>query len=302
MATNWREVNFDWNHVRAFLATMQAGSMSSAASLLGVSQPTLSRQIAALEQSLGNVLFERVGRGLEATPVATRLLEHVQAMGEAANQLALTASGNITEIKGSISIACTEIIAVTDLPPIISELKALHPELRINLVVSNEVSDLKRREADIAIRQFRPSEPDLIARKISDFTASLYCTPEYSTSLTNTGRLADFDSASFIGFPEGINQEYLGALNKKGFQLSESNFYVLCNSHYSQWEFCKQGLGICVIDCRIGDHEPRVQRIRSELTAFSGEYWLVSHRELRTNSRVRAVFDLLYERMYSNFA
>lgn len=295
MATNWREINFDWNHVRAFLVTMQAGSLSAAATLLGVSQPTLSRQISALERSLGNVLFERVGRGLEATPAATRLLEHVQAMGDAATELALAASGNITRIEGAISIACTEMVAVVNMVPALNELKDMYPGLQVNLVVSNEISDLKRREADIAIRLFRPTEPDLIARKIRDYTASLYCTPEYHSSLPKKGSQADFDRASFIGFPDGINQEYFGALNQQGFQLSDSNFQILCNSHYSQWELCKRGLGITVMDTSIGDRESQVQRIHSDLIVFRGEYWLVSHRELRTNLRVRTVFDYLYQ-------
>ncbi len=117
----WRSVKFDWNRARAFLVTAEEGSLSAAARAPGMTQPTLGRQIMALEQELGVVLFERVGQGLVLTPGGLELLEHVRAMRDAANQLSLTTSGQSQVIEGSICICASEIHATFLLPPIIAK-------------------------------------------------------------------------------------------------------------------------------------------------------------------------------------
>ena len=156
---DWRSVTFDWNRARAFLVTAEEGSLSAAARALDMTQPTLGRQVTALEQELGVALFERGARGLELTPSGLDLLEHVRAMGEAANSLSLTASGQATAVEGNICITATEVMAAFILPPIIEKLRRLEPGITVELVASNSTSDLKRREADIAIRSFRPTQP-----------------------------------------------------------------------------------------------------------------------------------------------
>ena len=162
---DWRSITFDWNRARAFLVTAEEGSLSAAARALGMTQPTLSRQVSALEQELGVALFERVGRGFELTPTGQSLIEHVRAMGDAASYLSLAASGKSESLDGNICITAPESTAVFILPPIIQRLRKAEPGIAIELLASSKVSDLKRREADIAIRAFRPTELDLIAKK-----------------------------------------------------------------------------------------------------------------------------------------
>ncbi len=118
---DWRSVTFDWNRARAFLVTADEGSLSAAARALGMAQPTLGRQMTALEQELGVVLLERVGRGLALTPSGLELVEHVRAMGEAAGRVSLTASGRSQSIEGTIRITTTEVYAAFVLPPMIAE-------------------------------------------------------------------------------------------------------------------------------------------------------------------------------------
>ena len=120
---DWRSVNFDWNRARAFLVTAEEGSLSAAAKALGMTQPTLGRQVTALEQELGVVLFERAGRGLILTPNGLNLLEHVRSMGEAAGRVSLAASGQAETIEGSISITASELTSVFLLPPIVERLR-----------------------------------------------------------------------------------------------------------------------------------------------------------------------------------
>jgi len=292
MAINWRAVNFDWNCARAFLVTLEQGSLSAAARALDLTQPTLSRQVAALESDLGVTLFERVGKRLEPTRSGLELLEHVHSMGEAANLLSLTASGQATAIDGEICITCTDLVASHQLPPIIKRLRDMHPGIDFEILASDQVRDLKRREADIAIRYFRPTEPDLIARRLSPQVSALYATPEYLESLKGRVGAKSLENAAFIGF-NFMNQQYIEGLNRYGVPVEKSNFKVICNHQSAHWEMTKQGLGIGIMPVDIGDKESAVERVLSKKKVFTREVWLVAHRELRTNRLLNTVFDFL---------
>ncbi len=143
--------------MRAFLATAEAGSLSAAARRLGQTQPTLSRQVAALEADLGVMLFERVGRSLELTQAGLELLEHSKSMGNAANRIALAASGQVQSIEGQVRITAGDVMSAYILPDALRKIRAQAPMLRIEVVATNDLRDLVRREADIAIRHVRPN-------------------------------------------------------------------------------------------------------------------------------------------------
>ncbi len=290
---DWRSFNFDWNRARAFLVTVEEGSLSAAARALGMSQPTLGRQVAALEEELEVALFERNGQGMQLTPNGQQLVEYVRAMGDAAMGLSLAASGKADSIAGRICISATEVTAMMVLPPLIKKLKLLYPGLVVDLIASNETSDLKRREADIAVRAYRPTQADLIARKLGDNTASLYATPEYLQTLAQPVSMESLQQAQFIGFGSSSHRDYIAALGQSGLVLSEANFGISADSHLVHWELTKQGLGIGVMPTEIGDMEPAVVRVVPGQSFYKGEVWLVSHRELRMNKRVRVVFDFL---------
>jgi len=294
---DWRPLTFDWNQARAFLVTVEEGSLTAAARALGMSQPTLSRQVTALEHELGIALFERNGQGMQLTPGGVQLVEHVRAMGEAAMGLSLAASGQSEAIAGRICLSATEVMAVMVLPALIRKLMQRHPGIVVEIIASNESSDLKRREADIAIRSYRPTQPDLIARKLGHITASLYATPSYLQTLPQPVSLDSLTAARFIGFSQGNNQDFIDALSDYGLTISEQNFSVNSDSHLAHWELTKQGLGIGVMPTAIGDLEPKVSRAITDRHFYKGEMWLVSHRELRMNKRVRAVFDFLVEEL-----
>ncbi len=288
---DWRTVKFDWNRARAFLVTAEEGSFSAAAKALDMTQPTLGRQVSALEQELGVALFERVGRGLQLTPNGTELMEHVRAMGDAAGQLSLAATGRAESLAGSICISATEVQAAFVLPGIVAKLRVAHPGIQVELVASNATTDLKRREADIAIRSYRPTQADLIARKLGDHHASLYATPDYIASLGRLQSAADLGRACFIGF--GENEPFLQGLKAMGLPVTSTNFAVSTDNQLVQWALVKQGVGIGVMADRVGESEPAVVRVLDCLPPFPYEVWLVAHRELRTSRRMRTVFDFL---------
>lgn len=288
---DWRSVDFDWNRARAFLVTAEEGSLSAAARALGMTQPTLGRQVTALETELGVVLFERGGRGLELTPSGLDLLEHVRAMGDAASSFSLTASGQSTSIEGSICITATEVMAAFVLPPILGRLRQLEPGIEIELIASNSTIDLKRREADIAVRIFRPTQSDLIARKVCDTGMRLYAASSYLRKIGNPTLPEDFSDADFLGIDR--RNLLVETLNERGFTLTLRNFPVITEHHLVGWELVKHGLGIGFMTEDVGDAEPMVERVLPRLDPFLVDVWLVAHRELKTSRRVRMVFDFL---------
>ena len=292
---DWRSIKFDWNKARAFLVTAEEGSLSAAARALGMAQPTLGRQVDGLEQELGIVLFERVGRGLTLTPSGLELLDHVRDMGEAAGRVSLTALGQSQALEGTICISASETYAVVLLPPIIAKLRIMEPGIQVEIVVANHASDLRRREADIAIRNFRPTEPDLIAKKIGDADAILYATPDYIGKIGNPTKPYDLRHADFVNMDHGGMM--LKGLNTLGLGLTEANFPLLTESYLVMWELVRQGAAIGVLDAHIGDADPIVRRVLPDLEPLVFPIWLVAHRELSTSRRIRRVYDFLADEL-----
>lgn len=292
---DWRSVKFDWNKARAFLVTAEEGSLSAAARALGMAQPTLGRQVDGLEQELGVVLFERVGRGLTLTPSGMELLEHVRDMGDAASRVSMAALGQSQAFEGTICISASETYAAVLLPPIIAKLRMLEPGIEIEIVVSNHASDLRRREADIAIRNFRPTEPDLIAKKIGDAGAVLYASPDYIERIGFPSEPSDLGDADFIALDHG--SMLLKGLNALGLGLTEANFPIMTESYLVMWELVRQGAAIGILDSYIGDADPLVRRVLPDLEPIVFPIWLVAHRELGTSRRIRRVYDFLAQEL-----
>jgi DNA-binding transcriptional LysR family regulator len=258
-----------------------------------MTQPTLGRQVAALEEELGVALVQRSGRGLALTPNGLALVEHVRAMGEAAGRVSLAATGQSQVVEGTVRITATDVASAFLMPAILADLRRAEPGITVELVASNSLSDLRRREADIALRSVRPADPDLVARKLRDDTARLYAAPAYLDRLgPGDGPVdgpAGLARADFIGFED--NDGFIAALNAQGLALTARNFPVLCANHLVQWALVKAGLGIGVMPSSIGDADPDVARAAPDLPPFRFELWLVAHREVRTSRRVRLVFD-----------
>ena len=218
-------------------------------------------------------------------------------MGEAATQFSLSASGKSESLEGVVTISATEVMAVFVLPPVIAKLYQRRPEIKIEIISSNDASDLKRREADIAIRAFRPTQPELIAKKLRNLYYHLYATPTYLETIGSPRTYKSLSKGKFIGFDQ--SPRFIDLLNEEGMELSPDNFSAYSQSSLSNWALVKQGLGIGVMQEEIGDNEPLVKRALSKDKFKPGEIWLVAHRELRANRRIRFVFDFLSNELIS---
>lgn len=292
---NWQAISFDWNQVRAFLATLEEGSLSAAARALNLTQPTLGRQVAALEESLGVTLFERSGRQVIPTPAALEVAEHVRDMGQAAAKFSLAASGQSQSVDGIVKVSATEMYSMLVLPPLIEQLRVDHPGIVIEVVSTNALSDLRSREADIAIRNADPSDPELIARRVANEKGGMFATPEFIAKYGPFDRLDDLGGVPFIGF--GSDNQFMEEMTKRGVPMTEDSLVVRSESHLVHWELAKRGLGIGVNGSDMAALANEVVPVLPDLLKFEFPVWLVAPRELKTNRRVRLVFDALAQHL-----
>ena len=290
---DYKALNFDWNKAKSFLVTAEKGSYSAAAKAFNLTQSTLGRQVQALEDELGIVLFERVGKGIQITPIGLDLIEHVKSMAEGASKLALAAMGQSEDIEGNVTITASEANSAFLLPKFVKKIRNLAPGIKIEIVAKNDSADLRKREADIAVRNFQPKQPDLIMKQVSDSLGNFYATSAFIKKHGPFKSIKDLSKADFISV--GDLSGYIEGLKAYGLNLSKENFPITTESHFVHWNLVKDGLGIGIMPDYIGDKEKSVQRVLKSFKGISFSTWIVSHRELRTNRRIRFVFDQLVE-------
>lgn len=292
---NWQSVAFDWNQVRAFLATAEEGSLSAAARVLKLTQPTLSRQVSSLEKSLGLTLFERGTRAMTLTEAGHEILDHVIEMKIAAEKLSLKASGQSQDVSGTVCITATSLFASQYLPPILSQLRDLAPNIVVDIQTSNSVQDLTRREADISIRHARPEQPDLIGKLVNETSAHLYGAQSLLDQYPRTRGPSTLSKLPFIGF-ENV-ERMLPILREFGFEIDERNIVATTASGPALLALVQQGLGVSVFTKDTADQYADIEIVWPDVDPIPVPVWLVTHRELNTNRRIRTVFDLLAEQL-----
>ncbi|MEL6684095.1 MAG: LysR family transcriptional regulator [Pseudomonadota bacterium] len=287
---NWQAVAFDWNQVRAFLVIAEEGSFSAAARVLKTSQPTMSRQIGALEETLGVTLFERSVRGLTLTETGRDLIDHVRVMGEAATLISMAAEGKSQDVTGEVTVTCTDLMSTTILPRVLKPLRETAPSIQVRVLASRKVEDLMERAADIAIRHVRPDQPDLIARQLGDFCASLYAASDYLDRVGRPRTLLDVANLEYVGNSDSTLIERLHGM---GIPIRHENFVISNANGVVAWEHVKAGYGVSLLPEPLGEAEPTVEKVLPDCPFLEFPIWLVTHRELHTSRRIRIVFDTL---------
>jgi DNA-binding transcriptional LysR family regulator len=289
----WDRVAFDWNQVRAFLATAEAGSFSAAARALRSTQPTMGRQVAGLEEALGVTLFERSGRRLHLTQVGREVLVHVRAMGEAASRVSVVAAGHAQEVVGEVTITATDLMSSALLPSLVRDLRRVAPSLELRIVASNAIEDLLGRHADIAIRHVKPAHPELIARRLPDGTANLYASSAY---LDEVGRPASADALDNLSLIAGDDVEAtLGVLRGVGLPMAREQVVAMAGSGAVAWGLAVAGVGAVLVPDAVADRTPGVEKVLPTHPGLGFPVWLATHRELHTARRIRVIFDALAE-------
>lgn len=281
---------FDWSLIQAFLNVAETGSLSAAARALGSSQPTLGRQIKALEQQLGAELFHRQPRGFELTETGAELLGPAQAMREAVREMSLKAAGQQQNLQGTVRITASEVLSANQLPKIIHDIRLAEPEIQIELVASDESRNLLYREADIAIRMYQPTQLDLITRHIGDVALGVYAAKSY---LDRHGMpdVSEFTQHDIVGYDS--NPAIIEGMRAFGIDVTRETFSVRCDDQVSYWQLVRQGCGIGFSQRNIGDADPLVERLDLGFEIPPLPMWLTAHEAIRQTPRIKRVWDLL---------
>ena len=282
---------FDWNLVRSFLAALEHGSLLGAARALRASQPTLGRHVAELEAQLGVVLFERTGRGLLPTAEALRLADAARAMESGAHQLARFAARS-EPTTGTVRISASQTVACYLLPPILAQLRRERPGIQIELVASNAVSNLLRREADIALRMVQPDQASLVAKRIAKIPLGAYAHRDYLRRRGTPKVLADLLVHDIIS--DDRNETVRRAFEEFGFPVGKEAFVLRTDDLIASWEAVRAGIGIGFVTGFVAATDPAVLAIQlQQLKIPPLPVWLTVHREIRSSPRIRTVYDFL---------
>ena len=286
---------FDWGLVRSFLAALEAGSLLGGARRLNISQPTLGRHIAELESQLALVLFERTGRGLIATAAALQLADAARAMEAGALQLARQVSGAQSRVGGTVRITASQPVACYLLPPILAAMRRQLPDIQVELEASNTVSNLLRREADIALRMVRPDQATLVAKKVGLVPVGVFASTDYLARRGTPTKPTDLLAHELVGYDKG--EDILRGFRGFGYPITREVFALRSDDLIVQWQAVRAGLGLGFLAHFMVRADPAVQRVLPSLMLPELPMWLTVHREIRTNPRIRAVFDFLAKKL-----
>jgi DNA-binding transcriptional LysR family regulator len=280
-----------WELYRSFLAVLREGSLSGAARVLGSTQPTVGRHVQELESSLGTVLFTRGQSGLRPTDAAHTLEPYAQTMAGAAAALIRAISEKSAEASAVVRIAASEIMGAEVLPSILTDFRALHPGVIVELSLSDRVEDLLRRDADIAVRMVRPKQRSLVARRIGSVTAGLHAHRRYLHERGLPGTMTQLARHALIGFDQETTS--IRALQRRGLKLRRDDFAFRTDSHLAQLAAIRAGFGIGICQTAIAQRDPNLVRVLPNDFAFDLEVWIAMHEDLRATNPMRAIFDHL---------
>ncbi|KKB62808.1 LysR family transcriptional regulator [Robbsia andropogonis] len=287
-----------WEWYRTFLQVLATGSLSGAARAMGMTQPTAGRHIDALEASLGVTLFTRTHDGFAPTDVARELEPYAVNLASNAAALRRTASGYGTAIRGSVRLSASEVIGVEVLPPILAALRARHRELRIELVLSNAPDDLLRREADIAVRMFRPEQAALLVRRVGAIEVGLYARADYLAREGMPESLEALGRHATIGFDQ--ETAFIRALQQRhGESLRRDTFSLRTDSDLAHLAAIRAGFGVGFCQCHLAARTPRVVRVLADAFVLKMDTWIAMHENLRGSPRCMVVFNALAEGLKS---
>lgn len=287
-----------WELYRSFLAVFREGSLSGAARALSLTQPTIGRHIDALETTLGLTLFTRSQTGLIASEGASRLVPYAEAMATAADALQRAASGGAADDHGTVRVTASEMIGGEVLPSVLTAFREAHPRIIVELVLSNRSEDLLRREADIAVRMVRPTQQALFARKVGVIHLGFHAHPRYLKKHGTPKNFAELREHPLIGFDKLPSVRRLEGLD---FPINRELFAFRCDSDLGQYALLRAGFGIGVCQRGLGQRDQLVHLLPGAFN-FKLETWVVMHEDLKSNRRMRLMFDHLIEHLRAYIA
>lgn len=292
--------SLDWSRVQAFLAVAEHGSLSAAARALGQSQPTLGRHIKSFEEDLGVEVFHRHARGFSLTEAGERMVPAARKMQTAMHDIVLAADTGANQDTGTVRIACSVHVAHHVLPPIIAELRQTAPGIDLVIDASDDSENLLFREADIALRMYRPRQLDLITRHIADIPMGAFAAVSYLDARGRPSSTADLRHHDLIGYDQAplIRNE----LARLGILESDLHFPVRCDNQTAYWQLVRAGCGIGFSQVDTGRRDPAVEQVPLGFDLPNLPLWLTAHEAVRRIPRVDMIWTLLAQALGARFA
>ncbi|MCF6233621.1 MAG: LysR family transcriptional regulator [Rhodobacteraceae bacterium] len=281
----------NWSLIQSFLAVAETGSLSAGARASGQSQPTLGRHIQALEQTLGAMLFDRHARGLSLSETGGQMLPMAQAMRDAMNQIMLTAAGRSQALEGTVRITASLFASHHLLPPILAHIRKVEPAITLELAPSDTTENLLFREADIAVRMYRPEQLDIVTRHIGDLSMGIFAARSYLKRVGYPQPSSDIRAFDLVGFDR--NDMITHSMNAMGWAITRDDFAVRCDNQTTYWELVRAGCGIGFSQTSIGRDDPQVEELDFGVAIPPLPVWLAAHEAMRQMPRIRRVWDLL---------
>ncbi len=280
-----------WELYRSFLAVLNEGSLSGAARALGVAQPTVGRHVAALERSLSLALFTRSQIGLMPTEAALSLRSYAEAMQSTAAALERAAASQGIGVRGTVRVTASDVIGVEVLPPIIASLRDEHPDLVLELVLTDRMQDLLRREADIAVRMARPRQELLVARRVGQIELGLHAHQRYLSRHGTPNTMADLANHALIGFDQ--TTAFIRSAGKGLSGWRREAFAMRTDNNLAQLALIRSGAGIGVCQAAIARRDDSIVRLFPRQFSLQMDTWITMHKDLRNSPRCRVAFDAL---------
>ena len=285
------ETNPSWDLYKSFLAVVKEKSLSGAAKVLNIAQPTVGRHIDTLEEALKVSLFTRSRLGFMPTDAALRLLPYAESIATSATALIREVSDTSGAIKGVVRITASEVIGIEVLPEILSRLHANHPDLKIELVATNQAKNLLAREADIAIRMFKPTQQALIIRKVGETELGWHAHKDYLKRMGTPKNESDLLKHSLIGFDE--ETPFIRSFKSKFANIERKNFSFRSDSDLAQLAAIRNGFGIGICQAKLAQRDPNLVRVLGKIVQPKLGVWVTMHEDLKSNLRFKTVFSAL---------
>lgn len=282
---------FDWNDLRFFLAIAREGSTLGAAKTLNVSQPTVQRRIAALEQSIRRELVERHPTGYRLTEFGKALVPHAEEVERSVAALGRQITSGGQELGGTLRVTCPEGMASRLLAPLIEDFRARYPELRVDLIMTDRRLDLAKGEAEVALRIHEPGEGSLVARRIAESLWAVYASRSYVQHHGRPQSWEDLEHHAVVAFGGELADNHAGRWLKES--APGARIAATGSSMLGVLGAVKSGAGLAPLPILLGGSEDDLLPVLAPVPELSTKVYLVMHADLRSTPRVRAFCDFV---------
>ncbi len=279
-----------WQLLQSMAAIVEHGSLSAAARDVGASQPTLSRHLSTLEELLGDRLFDRTREGMALTVKGEQLFQEVRTMADTAGRISRKGEEEADELSGTVRLSASQIVATYLLPDMLTELRRKTPHLAYEVVASDTSQNLIRREADIAVRMYRPRQSDLFIRKVAELKLGIFARRDYMSD-KEAINVENFMSFDVIGYDR--SSLILDGMRALGMKVDRDDFAFRSDDQVVCWNMVRAGYGLGMMQVELGKRDPNLVQVASDIDIGSMPVWLAAHKELKSSPRIRMVFDHL---------